>query len=323
MKILVTGLAGYIGSVAGELLLDAGHEVIGFDNLERGHRLAIDPRARLYEGDLLDRERIFNVMREVRPDAVMHFAAYALVSESMTRPELYFRNNIVGCVNLADAMLSVGVGRIVFSSTCATYGEPETMPITETTPQKPTNPYGESKLACEKMLLWLHRLHGINVVILRYFNACGASERYGEDHDPETHLIPIVLQVALGQRPRVPMYGDDYPTPDGTCIRDYVHVSDLAQAHMLALTAKTSDAFNLGIGHGYSVKEVIEAARAVTGHPLPVEVMPRRPGDPPRLVAAAEKARLELGWTPRFTDLKAIIETAWKWHRSYPRGYGK
>lgn len=323
MKILVTGGSGYIGSVTSEMLLDAGHEVVVFDNLERGHRDAVDARARLIEGDLRDPSQILAAMRDARPDAVMHFAAYALVGESMEQPELYFRNNLAGAMNLADAMLACSVGRIVFSSTCATYGQPAEVPIREETPQRPTNPYGESKLAFEKVLAWYHQLHGWKATYLRYFNACGATQRFGEDHAPETHLIPIVLQTALGQRPHVQVFGDDYDTPDGTCIRDYIHIVDLAQAHILALTAGHSGPFNLGNGSGYSVKEVIETAREVTGHAIPAVVAPRRPGDPARLIAAAGKARTVLGWTPAFPELRDIVKSAWAWHVAHPGGYAR
>jgi UDP-glucose 4-epimerase len=321
MKLLITGGAGYIGGVTAELMLDAGYEVVVFDNLERGHREAVDPRARLIEGDLRDREAMASAMREVRPEAVMHFAAYALVPESMEHPERYFRNNLVGGLNLLEAMRDAGVGRIVFSSTCATYGQPERVPITETEPQRPTNPYGESKLGLEKALRWAHEIHRMQTVFLRYFNACGATERLGEDHDPETHLIPIVLQAALGKRKEVKVFGDDYDTPDGTCLRDYIHIVDLAQAHRLALESGLSGAFNLGNGSGYSVKDVIETARRVTGRDIPAVVAPRRPGDPARLVAAAEKARRELNWHPRFPELETIVESAWRWHRAHPEGY--
>jgi UDP-glucose 4-epimerase len=321
MKVFVTGGAGYIGSVTTELLLDAGHEAIVFDNLERGHREAIDPRARLIEGDLRDRDAIRRALAGTKPDAVMHFAAYALVGESMVKPEMYFENNLMGALNLADGMLRAGVGRIVFSSTCATYGQPDKVPIDESTLQQPQNPYGESKLAFEKALIWYERIHGLKPVFLRYFNACGATRKYGEDHDPETHLIPLVLQVALGRREKVSIFGDDYETPDGTCLRDYVHIIDLAQAHILALTTPHSGAFNLGNGTGYSVKQVIDVARAVTGHPLPAEVVPRRPGDPARLIASPDRARVELGWKPRFDDLGAIVQSAWDWHVAHPRGY--
>ncbi|MCE9613707.1 MAG: UDP-glucose 4-epimerase GalE [Lentisphaerae bacterium] len=323
MKVLVTGGAGYIGSITGELLLNEGHEVTVFDNLEYGHRDAIDPRARLIEGDLRQPESILGAMREVRPDAVMHFAAYALVGESMEKPERYFRNNLVGGVNLAEAMLACDVGRIVFSSTCATYGQPDTVPIREDTPQRPTNPYGESKLMFEKVLGWYRELHGMRATYLRYFNACGATERLGEDHTPESHLIPIVLQTALGQRAEVGIFGDDYDTPDGTCLRDYIHIVDLARAHLCALTSEATGPFNLGTGSGFSVKEVVETARAVTGRPIPARILPRRPGDPARLIAAADKARDVLKWTPSYTDLRAIVASAWAWHQRHPHGYGR
>jgi UDP-glucose 4-epimerase len=322
VKVLVTGGAGYIGSVTSELLLDAGHEVAVFDNFERGHRSAVDARARLCEGDLRDAARIAAVMRDVRPDAVMHFAAYALVPESMAQPELYFGNNLVGGINLAAAMLQSGCRRIVFSSTCATYGQPDRVPIAEDAPQRPTNPYGESKLAFEKVLNWYRELRGFQAVYLRYFNACGATAKYGEDHAPETHIIPLVLQVALGQRPKALICGDDYPTPDGTCVRDYIHIVDLARAHILAMTSDASGPFNLGTGAGHSVKEVIDTARAVTGHPIPTEIAPRRPGDPPRLVAVADQAARVLGWKPRHAGLRDIVESAWNWHRRHPAGYG-
>ncbi|MBN1558420.1 MAG: UDP-glucose 4-epimerase GalE [Lentisphaerae bacterium] len=322
MNVLVTGGAGYIGSVTAELLLDAGHAVTVFDNLERGHRAAVDARARLIEGDLRSPQAVRAAMEAARPDAVMHFAAYALVPESMEHPERYFRNNVAGGMNLAEAMLEAGVRRIVFSSTCATYGEPERVPITEDVAQRPTNPYGESKLMFERILHWYERLHGLQPVFLRYFNACGATRKFGEDHDPETHLIPIVLQAALGRREKVFIYGDDYDTPDGTCLRDYIHIADLARAHLLALTSAHTGAFNLGNGTGYSVREVIETARRVTGRPIPAEVAARRPGDPPRLVAGAEKAGAELGWRPAFPELETIIRSAWTWHRAHPEGYG-
>lgn len=321
MRIIVTGGAGYIGSVTARRLLDSGHEVIVFDSLERGHRQAVDTRAAFVEGDLRDREAVTRVMCDVRPEAVMHFAAYALVAESMEKPELYFGNNVVGAVNLTAAMLRAGVGRLVFSSTCATYGQPSRVPITEAMPQNPTNPYGESKLMVERILDWHHRVHGLLSVSLRYFNACGAAGELGEDHEPETHIIPIVLQAAMGQRERVNIYGDDYDTPDGSCVRDYVHILDLAEAHILALSCKEPAALNLGTGRGYSVKEVVETARRVTGHAIPAETAPRRPGDPARLVASADKATQHLEWRPRFTDLEEIIESAWQWHSAHPHGY--
>ena len=321
MKVLVTGGAGYIGSVTTKLLLDAGHEVVIFDNLEYGHREAADPRARLVVGDLRQAEAILATMREVRPAAVVHFAAYAFVGESMEKPERYFRNNVGGGINLAEAMLACDVGRIVFSSTCATYGQPESVPIREDAPQNPTNPYGESKLMFEKMLGWYQAQHGMQATFLRYFNACGATESLGEDHSPEPHLIPLVMQVALGQRPDVKIFGDDYDTPDGTCLRDYIHIVDLAQAHILALTGGHAGAFNLGNGSGYSVRDVVDTAQAVTGRPIRAVMAPRRHGDPARLIAAADKARTVLGWKPKFPGLREILESAWKWHQAHPRGY--
>lgn len=321
MKILVTGGAGYIGSVTTELLLDAGHEVTVFDNLGRGHREAIDPRATFIEGDLGDSAAITAAVSQTAPDAVMHFAAYALVGESMEDPSMYFRNNVIGGIHLAEAMVAAGVRKIVFSSTCATYGQPDQVPITEETLQRPQNPYGESKLMFEKILAWHQQINGLQPVFLRYFNACGATAKFGEDHDPETHLIPLVLRVALGQRESVKIFGDDYDTPDGTCLRDYIHISDLAQAHMLALEKDVSGPFNLGTGSGNSVLEVIEACREVTGHAIPAERVARRPGDPARLVASAEKARRVLGWQPTRTDLRTIVESAWAWHRRHPHGY--
>lgn len=322
MTIFLTGGAGYIGSVAAQCLLDAGHRVCVFDNLSRGHRGAVDPRATFIHGDLRSPGAVEDALRGAKADAVMHFAAFALVGESMERPELYFENNVLGGLNLAEAMRKTGVRRIIFSSTCATYGIPERVPMTEDLPQRPENPYGESKLQFERILTWYERLHGFEPVFLRYFNAAGATDKYGEDHDPETHLIPNILRVALGQAERVPVYGDDYPTPDGTCIRDYIHIVDLAQAHMLAVERPVRGAFNLGNGGGFSVREVLEAARAVTGHALPADIRPRRPGDPPRLVADAGKARRELGWSPKYAELRTILEQAWAWHRAHPRGYG-
>ena len=322
MRVLVTGGAGYIGSVTNEILLDAGHDVVVLDNFERGHRGAIDARATVVECDLRDRDSTLRAVKDARPDAVMHFAAYALVSESMAQPEEYFRNNLVGGIHLAEAMHRAEVSTIVFSSTCATYGQPDTMPIHEDTPQRPANPYGESKLAFERVLNWYRELHDMTTVFLRYFNACGATERFGEDHEPEMHLVPIVLQAALGKRDKVFIYGDDYDTPDGTCLRDYIHIIDLAQAHLRALERGVSGAFNLGNGKGYSVREVIEAAREVTGKPIPTATAPRRPGDPDQLVAAADKAATTLEWRPSLTDLRVIIESAWRWHQAHPDGYG-
>ena len=323
MKILLTGGSGYIGSVTTELLCDDEHEVVVFDNLERGHREAVDPRARLVVGDLREPLAIREAMAAAKPDAVVHFAAYALVGESMQEPHKYFENNVGGGLNLLDAMLRIGVRKIIFSSTCATYGQPEVMPMTEALPQRPTNPYGESKLMFETALRWEQERRGLRPVFLRYFNACGATEKYGEDHEPETHLIPNVLKVALGQAPAVPVFGDDYPTPDGTCIRDYIHIVDLARAHILALEKDVVGAFNLGTGTGFSVKQVVETCREATGHPIPVALSPRRPGDPACLVAGAAKARDVLGWNPRHPDLKTIVQHAWNWHRAHPRGYGR
>ncbi len=321
MKILLTGGAGYIGSVTTELLLDRKHEVTVFDNLERGHRAAVDPRAKLVTGDLRNKDEIRDAMKAAKPDAVMHFAAYALVGESMENPLLYFRNNLDGGVNLAEAMSAANVKRIIFSSTCATYGYPDKVPMTEDLPQRPVNPYGESKLQFEKVLMWCHQRIGFQPVFLRYFNACGATEKYGEDHLPETHLIPNVLKVALGKAEKVSVFGDDYETPDGTCIRDYIHIVDLAQAHILAIEGDATGAFNLGNGDGYSVKQVIDTARKITGKEIKAEMSPRRPGDPPRLIASAGKAKKVLGWKPKYADLETIIKHAWAWHQKHPDGY--
>jgi len=322
MKILVVGGAGYIGSICAELLLDEGHEVEVFDNLTEGHRAAIDPRARFVEGDLQNRQAIEAALTTARPDAVMHFAANALVGESMQNPSKYFRNNIANGLNLLDAMVATGVRQLVFSSTCAIFGPPERVPIDETLPARPINPYGESKLAFEKILRWYDEIHGLRFVSLRYFNAAGASEKFGEDHRVETHLIPNVLKVALGEKPHVEIYGTDYETPDGTCIRDYIHIVDLANAHILALGAAKSEFYNLGTGGGSSVREMIAACRKITGCKIDIVEKPRRPGDPPRLIASSEKIKKELGWQPHFQSLEAIIESAWKWHQKFPHGYG-
>jgi UDP-glucose 4-epimerase len=322
MKILVVGGAGYIGSVCAELLVNEGHEVAIFDNLTEGHRAAIEPRAAFIEGDLADRAAIGAALTKVRPDAVMHFAAHALVGESMENPSKYFRNNVGNGLNLLDAMVEARVTRLVFSSTCAIFGPPDRLPIDETLPARPINPYGESKLAFEKILKWYDQIHGLRFVALRYFNAAGASEKFGEDHRVETHLIPNVLQVALGQKPEVAIFGTDYETPDGTCIRDYIHILDLARAHILALASKKSDFYNLGTGGGSSVREVIDTARKVTSRKIDVVEKPRRPGDPPRLIASSEKIQRELGWKPQFQSLDTIIESAWKWHQTFPNGYG-
>lgn len=322
MKVLVTGGAGYIGSGTVERLLEEGYETIVFDNLERGHRNAVDGRAAFIRGDLRDRESIARAMLDTKPDAVVHFAAYALVGESMSEPERYFGNNVAGGINLVDAMLKARVGKIVFSSTCATYGEPDTDRIAEDTVQRPTNPYGDSKLMLEKILAWHHRAHRLEYVVLRYFNAAGAFGKCGEDHDPETHLIPNVLDVALRRADAVRIFGADYGTPDGTCVRDYVHVWDLARAHVMALAGhRHCCALNLGTGRGYSVLQVVETARAVTGRPIPTATCPRRRGDPPRLVADCAKAGAALGWVPERSDLEQIVESAWMWRLEHPDGY--
>ncbi|SRR6266496_3173655 len=322
MKLLVVGGAGYIGSVCAELLLDQGHEVAVFDNLSEGHRGALDPRARFIEGDLQDRQAIDSALAVVRPEAVMHFAASALVFESMHDPSKYFRNNISNGLNLLDAMVAAHVERIVFSSTCAIFGPPDRLPIDEAAPMRPINPYGESKLAFEKILRWYDEIHRLKFVALRYFNAAGATANFGEDHRLETHLIPNVLKVALGQEPHVEIFGTDYETPDGTCIRDYIHIVDLARAHILALGTATSELYNLGTGGGASVREVIAACRKITGKKIDTVEKPRRPGDPPRLIASSEKIKNELGWRPQFQSLDEIIESAWSWHQKFPNGYG-
>ncbi len=323
MKILVTGGAGYIGSVTSRLLIEDGHEVAVFDNLETGHREAVDPRATFFAGDLRREEDIDETVARSAPEAVMHFAAYALVGESCEQPGRYFRNNVQGGLNLVEAMRRHGVRRIVFSSTCATYGQPGTLPIVEATPQRPTNPYGQSKRMFEQILEWYARCHGFEPVCLRYFNACGASGGLGEDHSPETHLIPNVLQVALGRSPSVTVFGDDYDTPDGTCVRDYIHVEDLAEAHRRALLSSFSGALNLGTGRGFSVREILEAARKVTDHEIPAVFGTRRAGDPATLVADPSAALRELGWRARHRDPEAIIATAWRWHREHPGGYAE
>jgi UDP-glucose 4-epimerase len=321
MNVFVTGGAGYIGSVCVEELLNAGHEVSVFDNLTEGHRSAVDPRASFIQGDFNDRQIIHDTLARVQPEAVIHFAASALVGESMTNPSKYFRNNLGGAVNLADAAIAAGVRKFVFSSTCATFGPPDRVPMDEDLPQRPINPYGESKLMFEKVLRWYREIHQLDFVAFRYFNAAGASQRFGEHHRIETHLIPNVLKVALGQKTHCEIYGTDYPTPDGTCIRDYIHIADLAQAHILALDPSKSGFFNLGNGEGFSVRQVIQMCEQVSGKTIPFIEKPRRAGDPPRLVAAANKATQELGWKPRFGKLEDIISTAWNWHVRNPDGY--
>jgi UDP-glucose 4-epimerase len=322
MKILVVGGGGYIGSVCAELLLNEGHSVGIFDNLSEGHREAVDQRAKFFEGDLSNAEEIRSALAELKPDSVMHFAASALVVESMRHPSKYFRNNVANGLNLLDAMVTTGIKLLVFSSTCAVFGLPERVPIEEIAPTRPINPYGESKLAFEKILRWYDQIHGLRFVSLRYFNAAGASEKFGEDHRIETHLIPNVLKVALGQKRQVEIFGTDYETPDGTCIRDYIHIVDLARAHILALHSSKSESYNLGTGGGSSVREVIESAQKVTGRKIDIIEKARRPGDPPRLIASSEKIKRELGWKPQFQNLEAIVESAWQWHQRFPRGYG-
>jgi UDP-glucose 4-epimerase len=323
MTVLVAGGAGYIGSVTAAELLRQGYEVVVYDNLDRGHRRATPPGAVFVEADLGDFRTLVVTLKKHAVDTVMHFAAHSLVGESMEKPELYYENNVVVGKRILDAMRAAGVNYLVFSSTCATFGEPARLPITEDLPQHPTNPYGETKLAFERMLHWYHQLHGLNYTVLRYFNAAGAAHGLGEDHDPETHIIPLLLQVALGEREGITIFGDDYPTPDGTCIRDYIHILDLAQAHILAMEKKrdTASHYNLGNGAGYSVKEVIEATRRITGHAIPAKVGARRPGDPPALVGSAEKIKRELDWRPQYPDLESIIQSAWEWHQRHPGGY--
>lgn len=321
MKVLVCGGAGYIGSATTEYLLDHGHECVVFDSLITGYRQAIDTRAKFIEGDLADRDKIFKVMHEEKPEAIMHFAAASLVGESMINPGKYFQNNIVNGLNLADAAVDAKVRMLVFSSTAATFGEPKVVPIKEDAEQLPINPYGESKLCFEKILNWYHKIHGLQYVALRYFNAAGASKNFGEAHQPETHLIPIILQVAAHQRKAITVFGDDYPTPDGTCIRDYIHILDLAQAHMLALNAPESGHYNLGTGNGLSVMEIIESVRKITKHAIPIEIAPRRAGDPPSLIACADRAKAKLGWKPQFENVDMIIQSAWDWKQAHPMGY--
>lgn len=328
MKILVTGGAGYIGGTVAALLAQEGHKAVIFDNLSHGHRELLPAGLEFVEGEVADRqalERLFISARESgHPfEGVLHFAALIEAGESMVTPETFFRNNTASTLSLLEAMLAEGPRRLVFSSTAAVYGEPESVPIREDARLLPTNPYGESKLLVEQMLRWFSRIHGLRYASLRYFNVAGAPEgpdgvTRGEAHQPETHLIPLVLDVALGRRKSIKIFGEDYPTPDGTCVRDYIHVADLADAHLLALKALEYEQqliFNLGNGHGFSVREVIEAARRVTGHAIPVEIHPRRPGDPAVLVASSEKAIRELGWKPRYTDLDAILHSAWAWHQ--------
>jgi UDP-glucose 4-epimerase len=324
MRVLVTGGTGYIGSVVVGQLAEAGHEVVVLDNLFQGHRAALDARAHLVEGDLADGAAVRATLREHRPEGILHFASQTLVGESMEKPFLHLGDNVRNGLNLLEAAAEQGTKRFILSSTANLFGLPDRIPIEEDAPIRPGSPYGESKHILERILHWMDDRFGMRYAALRYFNAAGAaSVDRGEDHDPETHLIPIVLQVALGQREHVTIYGDDYDTPDGTCVRDYIHVTDLADAHVRALHALDggSRAYNLGNGRGFSVREVIETAREVTGHPIPTVTGPRRPGDPAVLVAGSDRIRRELGWSPRYLELRDIVSSAWEWHRAHPRGY--
>ena len=329
MRLLVLGGAGYIGSHTAVELLDRGHEVVIADNLITGNKQAVPKEAVFYQGDIRDYNFLNNLFKTEKIDAVIHFAAFSLVGESVTNPLKYYENNLYGTKVLLQAMIDNNVDKIVFSSTAATYGEPENIPILESDRTCPTNPYGETKLAMEKMMKWSANAYQLRYVSLRYFNACGAhkSGKLGEAHNPESHLIPLVLQVPNGKRESVSIYGTDYDTPDGTCIRDYIHVTDLAEAHILAveylMKGGESNVFNLGNGVGYSVREVIETARKVTGHPIPAVEIPRRAGDPARLVASGEKAKTVLGWEPKITSLEDIIRSAWVWHSTHPNGYNE
>jgi UDP-glucose 4-epimerase len=327
MAILVLGGAGYIGSHTVYELIAAGRDVVVADNLQTGFRAAVHPKARFYQADIRDRAAMDKLFESEQIEGVIHFAASSQVGESMSDPLKYYDNNLCGTACLLQSMIAHGVNKIVFSSTAATYGEPEQVPILESDRTEPTNCYGETKLAMEKMMNWTARAHGLRYAALRYFNACGAhpSGVIGEAHNPESHLIPLILQVPNGQRDKISIFGDDYDTHDGTCIRDYIHVTDLAQAHILALdyllNGGECDVFNLGNGVGFTVKEVIDVARVVTGHDIPATVTPRRAGDPARLVASSEKAKSILGWMPQYDDLNVIISTAWSWHKNHPNGY--
>jgi UDP-glucose 4-epimerase len=325
MRVLVVGGAGYVGSFAVDELLAQGHEVIVLDSLVSGHSAAVPHEAELVVADARDDEALGKLFASRRIDAAMHFGAYTVASESVLHPGRYFANNVGSAISLLNACVAYDVGLLVFSSSAAVYGTPDSVPITEDAPLRPINPYGESKAVVERLLPWYGAAHGLRYIALRYFNAAGAAGDLGEDHRPETHLIPRVLQVAMGQMDALPIYGAEYPTADGTCVRDYVHVRDLARAHVLALEhlarGGESGALNLGTGRGFSNLEVVEVAREVTGHPIPVRWEPQRPGDPPVLVASAERAREVLGWQPRHTSLEEIVASAWEWHRSHPQGY--
>ncbi len=326
MKILVTGGAGYIGSITVERLIKAGEEVVVFDNLYQGHVDAVHPDAVFVQGDLADKEAIDAVIAEHKPDGIMHFASYTLVGESVEHPFMYLRDNVVNGSNLIESAAKHGVKRFILSSTANLFDDPERMPIDENERIVPGSPYGESKFILERYLHWMDKIYGMRYACLRYFNACGATEERGEDHAPETHLIPLVLQVALGQRDKIVIFGDDYNTPDGTCVRDYIHIVDLAEAHILAMQALAdgpSRKYNLGNGRGYSIKQVIETAREVTGHPIPAVIGDRRPGDPDILIASSETINHDLGWRPMYPELKQIIQMAWNWHVKNPNGYEK
>jgi len=325
VRVVVSGGAGYIGSITAERLLIAGHQVLVLDNLSRGHRCGVPDGAFFVEMDVREQAGVAAQLKRFEAECVMHFSASSLVGESMRDPGEYFGNNVVGVIRLLEAMVASGAARLIFSSTAATYGEPEEVPITEAAPVAPTNPYGESKAICERILGWYERVHGIRSIALRYFNAAGASRRHGEDHNPETHLIPLALGAAAGTRGPLAVFGRDYPTPDGTCIRDYIHVEDLAEAHILAMDRMERTelrAFNLGNGSGYSVLEVLQSIERVTGKAVPAADAPRRAGDPARLVASAERARQLLGWKPQKPELDQIVQDAWEWMQRHPQGYG-
>lgn len=326
MKILITGGAGYVGSACLRYVAEQGHEVMAYDNLTMGHRDAVDGHP-LVEGELADTDHLAQTLKDFGADAVMHFAAATYVGESVTNPALHYGNNVAGTLSLLNAMRAADVGRLLFSSTCATYGMAETETMSEATPLAPFSPYARTKLAVEWMISDFAHAYGMGYTVLRYFNASGADPdgRHGEDHTPESHLIPLVLQVPLGQRPEIKVFGTDYPTPDGTCIRDYVHTRDLAAAHLLAIEAigpETGEIYNVGTGHGQSVLEIIEACEKVTGRPIARDLTERRPGDPPRLVADASKLKTQLGWEPAYTDIADTVATAWAWHEAHPEGYG-
>jgi len=322
-KILVTGGAGYIGSVVVEQLIASGYKAVVIDNLSQGHKQAVHPRAEFILGDLKDTPLLDQLFKEHQPEAIMHFASNTLVGESMEKPFLYLEQNVVNALNLLKIAIRHQTKKFILSSTANLFDKPQKIPITEQEQITPGSPYGESKAIIERILYWLDRTHGLKYACLRYFNAAGATSERGEDHHPEYHLIPLVLQVAMGKRKQIKIFGDDYPTSDGTCVRDYIHVSDLAQAHILALSRieQGSCYYNLGNGQGFSVKQVIEAARQVTGHPIPAQVVDRRPGDPAILIAGSQKIKKELGWKPQYSDIKKIIKSAWDWHQNHPSGY--